>query len=324
MGKVIRKNIVKKCMELLAELSEDKEQFEKLYEQFGKNIKLGIHEDSQNRKKLAGFLRYPSSQSGEDKTSLSDYVVRMKESQKDIYYITGESLDQVTNSVFVERVTKRGFEVLYMTEPIDEYCVQQLKEFEGKTLVSITKEGPELPEDEAEKKKFEEAKAKFENLCTVVKEILDKKVERVVVSNRLVSSPCCIVTAQYGWSANMERIIKAQALRDTSTMGYMAAKKQLEINPDHAILQALKVKAEADKNDKSVKDLVMLLFETALMSSGFSLEDPTIHASRIYRMIKLGLGVEDDEVIDATPDLIDAVPAAAADEADDSRMEEVD
>merc|ERR1739838_829341 len=212
MGKVIRKNIVKKCMELLAELSEDKEQFEKLYEQFGKNIKLGIHEDSQNRKKLAGFLRYPSSQSGEDKTSLSDYVVRMKESQKDIYYITGESLDQVTNSVFVERVTKRGFEVLYMTEPIDEYCVQQLKEFEGKTLVSITKEGLELPEDEAEKKKFEEAKAKFENLCTVVKEILDKKVEKVVVSNRLVQSPCCIVTSQHGWSANMEQLrIKAEA-----------------------------------------------------------------------------------------------------------------
>ncbi len=174
----------------------------------------------------------------------------MKENQKDIYYITGESKDQVSNSVFVERVVKRGFEVLYMTEPIDEYCVQQLKEFEGKNLVSITKEGLELPEDEDEKKKFEEAKAKFENLCTVVKEILDKKVEKVVVSNRLVQSPCCIVTSQYGWSANMERIMKAQALRDTSTMGYMAAKKNLEINPDHAIMEQLRQKVEADKNDK--------------------------------------------------------------------------
>jgi molecular chaperone HtpG len=173
--KVIRKNIVKKCMELFTEISEDKEQFKKLYEQFGKNLKLGIHEDAQNRKKLASFLRYYSSQSGEDVTSLGDYVTRMKENQKDIYYITGESRDQVANSVFVERVTKRGFEVLYMTEPIDEYCVQQMKEFEGKNLVSISKEGLELPEDEDEKKKFEEAKAKFENLCTVVKEILDKK-----------------------------------------------------------------------------------------------------------------------------------------------------
>merc|ERR1719322_454781 len=177
--KVIRKNIVKKCMELISELAEDKEQFKKMYEQFGKNLKLGIHEDSQNRKKLASFLRYQSSQSGDDMTSLDDYITRMKENQKDIYYITRESKDQVANSVFVERVTKRGFEVLYMCEPIDEYCVQQLKEYEGKNLVSITKEGLELPEDEDEKKKFEEAKAKFENLCTVIKEILDKKVEKV-------------------------------------------------------------------------------------------------------------------------------------------------
>merc|ERR1712168_1147767 len=168
-------------------------------------------------------------------------------------------------------------------------------EYEGKNLVSITKEGLELPEDEDEKKKFEEAKAKYENLCTVMKEILDKKVEKVTVSNRLVKSPCCVVTSQYGWSANMERIMKAQALRDSSTMGYMAAKKQLEINPDHSIIAALKNKVAADKNDKSVKDLVTLLYETAMMSSGFSLEDPTVHASRIFRMVKLGLGVEEDE-----------------------------
>merc|ERR1719427_2514989 len=323
--KVIRKNIVKKCMELFCEIAEDKDQFKKLYEQFGKNLKLGIHEDSQNRKKLASFLRYYSSQSGEETTSLSDYVTRMKENQKDIYYITGESKDQVANSVFVERVTKRGFEVLYMVEPIDEYCVQQLKEFDGKTLVSITKEGLELPEDEDEKKKFEEAKAKFENLCTVVKEILDKKVEKVVVSNRLVQSPCCIVPSQYGWSANMERIMKAQALRDSSTMGYMAAKKNLEINSEHPIMEQLREKAEADKNDKSVKDLVMLLFETSLLASGFSLEDPSTHASRIHRMIKLGLGIDIDvneEENEAAEE--DMPPLEGEAEDDASRMEEVD
>jgi len=322
--KVIRKNIVKKCMELISEISEDKEQFTKLYEQFGKNLKLGIHEDSQNRKKLAGFLRYYSSQSTDEHTSLADYITRMKENQKDIYYITGESKEQVQNSVFVERVVKRGFEVLYMTEPIDEYCVQQLKEFEGKNLVSITKEGLELPEDEDEKKKFEEAKAKFENLCTVMKEILDKKVEKVLVSNRLVQSPCCIVTSQYGWSANMERIMKAQALRDSSTMGYMAAKKNLEINSDHPIMEQLRVKAEADKNDKSVKDLVMLLFETSLLASGFSLEDPSTHASRIHRMIKLGLGIDIDveEVAEAAEDEMPPLEGDAEDDA--SRMEEVD
>jgi len=323
--KVIRKNLVKKIMELLEEIAEDAENYKKFYDAFSKNLKLGIHEDSNNRKKLSDLLRYATSSSGEDRCSLKEYVSRMPEKQKHIYYITGESKESVSSSPFVERVKKSGLEVIYMIDPIDEYCVQQLKEYDGKTLVSVTKEGLELPEDEEDKKAFEEKKSQYEELCKVMKDILDKKVEKVSVSNRLVSSPCCIVTAQYGWSANMERIMKAQALRDTSTMGYMAAKKQLEINPDHSIVQSLKVKAEADKNDKSVKDLVMLLFETALMSSGFSLEDPTIHASRIYRMIKLGLGVDDDEEeIDATPDLIDAVPAANADEADDTRMEEVD
>merc|ERR1712242_520104 len=216
--KVIRKNLVKKCMDLLEEIAEDKDSWKKFYEQFSKNLKLGIHEDSTNRKKLAGFLRYNTSASGDETCSLSDYVSRMKENQKDIYYITGESLDTVKQSAFVETLKKRGLECVYMTEPIDEYVVQQLKEFDGKNLVSVTKEGLELPEDEEEKKKREEDKTKFEPLCKVMKDILDKKVEKVVVSNRLVNSPCCIVTSQYGWTANMERIMKAQALRDTSTM----------------------------------------------------------------------------------------------------------
>merc|ERR1711914_24370 len=238
--------------------------------------------------------------------------------------ISRESVDIVKNSAFVERVKKRGFEVIYMTEPIDEYCVQQLKEYDGKTLVSVTKEGLELPEDEEEKKKFEEQKTKMENLCKVMKDILDKRVEKVVVSNRLVTSPCCIVTSQYGWTANMERIMKAQALRDTSTMGYMAAKKHLEINPDHSIVESLRVKADADKNDKSVKDLVMLLFETSLLSSGFSLEDPQVHAVRIHRMIKLGLGIdEDDTEVEAAADDMD-MPPLEGDAEDASRMEEVD
>merc|ERR1711937_771522 len=294
------------------------------YEQFSKNMKLGIHEDSTIRKKLAGYLRYYSSASGDEMCSLSDYVSRMKENQKDIYYITGESKEVVGTSSFVERLKKRGLEVIYMTEPIDEYVVQQLKEFDGKNLVSVTKEGLELPEDEEEKAKTEANKVKYEGLCKVMKDILDKKVEKVVVSSRLVSSPCCIVTSQYGWTANMERIMKAQALRDTSTMGYMAAKKHLEINPDHAIVENLRVKADVDKNDKSVQDLVLLLFETALLSSGFALEDPAIHSQRIHRMIKLGLGIDEDETIaeplEAATD--DMPPLEDAEDA--SRMEEVD
>merc|ERR1712086_677059 len=324
--RVIKKNLVKKCLEMFAEISEKKDNYKKFYEQFSKNIKLGIHEDSTNRKKLAGFLRYYSSASGDEMCSLVDYVSRMKESQKDIYYITGESKDVVGSSSFVETLKKRGLECLYMTEPIDEYVVQQLKEFDGKNLVSVTKEGLELPEDEEEKKKKEADKAKFEPLCKVMKDILDKKVEKVVVSNRLVSSPCCIVTSQYGWTANMERIMKAQALRDTSTMGYMAAKKHLEINPDHPIVDTLRTKAESDKNDKAVKDLVMLLYETSLLTSGFSLEDPMIHSARIHRMIKLGLGLDDtDEAADnADEEDMPALEDNAADEDDTSRMEEVD
>ncbi len=323
--KVIRKNLVKKCLELIDEICEDKDSFKKFYEQFAKNIKLGIHEDTTNRKKLAGLLRYYTSASGEEQTSFADYVSRMKENQKSIYYITGESKEVVAQSAFVERLKKRGLEVIYMTEPIDEYVVQQLKEFDGKTLVSVTKEGLELPEDEDEKKKHEEAKTKFEGLCKVMKDILDKKVEKVVVSNRLVNSPCCIVTSQYGWTANMERIMKAQALRDTSTMGYMAAKKHLEINPEHAIVDSLRQKADADKNDKSVKDLVLLLFETALLSSGFSLEDPALHAQRIHRMIKLGLGIDEDDADGAVDDAaVDDMPPLEGDVEDASRMEEVD
>jgi len=322
--KVIRKNLVKKCLELFNEIAEDKDNFKKFYEQFSKNIKLGIHEDSTNRKKLAEFLRYQTSSSGDDTTSLQEYVSRMKENQNAIYYITGESKEVVDNSAFVERVKKRGFEVIYMVDPIDEYCVQQLKEFDGKKLVSVTREGLELPETEEEKKKFEADKVEYEDLCKVIKDILDKKVQKVSISNRLESSPCCIVTSEYGWSANMERIMKAQALRDSSTMGYMASKKSLEINPDHSIIKALKERVKKDKDDKTVRDLVVLLFETSLLTSGFSLEEPGSHASRIYRMIKLGLD------IDETGDEEAATSSEAADvkiegaEEDASRMEEVD
>jgi len=324
--KVIRKNLVKKCLELFEELAEDKEGYKKFYDQFSKNLKLGVHEDSQNRAKLADLLRFHTSASGDEYCSLSEYVGRMKENQKQIYFITGETKEQVANSAFVERVKKRGFEVIYMTEPIDEYVIQQLKEYQGKQLVCVTKEGLELPEDEAEKKKREEDKTKYAGLCKVMKSILDNKVEKVIVSNRLVDSPCCIVTSQYGWSANMERIMKAQALRDTSTMGYMAGKKHLEINPDHSIIETLRQKAEADENDKAVRDLVTLLYETSLLSSGFTLDEPQTHATRIYRMIKLGLGIDEDEpmaVEEPTPAVGDVPPLVDAGE-DASHMEEVD
>lgn len=323
--KVIKKNLVKKCIEMFSEIEENKEDFKKFYEAFGKNLKLGIHEDSQNRQKLAEFLRYHSSKSGEEMTSLKDYVSRMKEGQKDIFYITGESKKVVENSPFLERLKKKGYEVLYMIEPIDEYCMQQLKEFDGKKMTCITKEGLKLDETEEEKKKAEEQKAQFENLCKVVQEILDKRVEKVLLSERIVSSPCVLVTGEYGWSANMERIMKAQALRDASMSTYMTSKKSLELNPSHPIIVELKKKADADKNDKTLKDLVLLLFETALLSSGFSLEDPNTFSARIHRMIKLGLSIDtsSDESSKAEEKAEDELPPLEASE-EGSKMEEVD
>jgi len=321
--KVIRKNIVKKCIEMFEEIAEKKDDFNKFYETFGKNLKYGIHEDSTNRKKLAEFLRFYSTKGGDDLTSLKDYITRMKETQKDIYFITGESKRAVENSPFIEGFKKRDLEVLYMTEPIDEYMVQQLKEFEDHKLINITKEGVKLPDEtEEEKKKHEEEKKANENLCKVVKEILGDKVEKVVLSDRLVSSPCVLVTGEYGWSANMERIMKAQALRDNSMQTYMVSKKTLEINPEHPIITEIRKKVDTDKSDKTVKDLVWLIFETALLSSGFALEDPSSFASRIHRMIKLGLSIDDTEDTSAAAEDLPPLESDGGDEG--SKMEEVD
>ncbi|VAI18857.1 unnamed protein product [Triticum turgidum subsp. durum] len=290
--KVIRKNLVKKCIELFFEIAENKEDYNKFYEAFSKNLKLGIHEDSQNRTKIAELLRYHSTKSGDELTSLKDYVTRMK----------------------------KGYEVIYMVDAIDEYAIGQLKEFEGKKLVSATKEGLKLDESEDEKKKQEELKEKFEGLCKVIKEVLGDKVEKVIVSDRVVDSPCCLVTGEYGWTANMERIMKAQALRDSSMAGYMSSKKTMEINPENAIMDELRKRADADKNDKSVKDLVMLLFETSLLTSGFSLEDPNTFGTRIHRMLKLGLSIDED---DEAPENDTDMPPLE-DDAGESKMEEVD
>merc|ERR1711991_599375 len=279
--RVIKKNLVKKSIELMNDIAEDKDDYKKFYEAFSKNLKLGVHEDSTNRSKLSELLRYNSSKSGDDLTSLKEYVGRMKENQPGIYYITG-----------------------------------------------ATKEGLNLDDSEDEKKAFEEEKAKTEGLCKLMKEVLDDKVEKVQVSNRIVDSPCVLVTGEYGWTANMERIMKAQALRDSSMAGYMSSKKTMEVNPNHAIIKTLREKAEADQSDKTVKDLIWLLYDTSLLTSGFSLDEPTTFANRIHRLIKLGLGVDDDDADagDDDDDDIDDLPELDGDDddEDDSKMEEVD
>lgn len=319
--KVVKKNITKKCLELFQEISENAEDFKKFYEQFSKNLKLGIHEDSNNRQKLAELLRYHTSKTGEDMISLKEYIARKKENQKDIYIITAESRAAAAASPFVEALIKKDIEVIYMVDPIDEYVIQQLKDFDGFKIKNCSKEGIDIDETEEEKKKAEEQKAAYEGLCKLIKEVLGDKVEKVQVGHRLTESPCALVTSEYGWSANMERIMKAQALRDASMSNYMVSKKTMEINPEHSIVSELRKKSEKDRSDKTVKDLIWLLFDTALLASGFSLDEPSSFAGRIHRMIKLGLSIDDDK-IEELPN-IETAPEVSS-QATSSKMEEVD
>merc|ERR1712003_60291 len=321
--RVINKNLVKKSLEMFNEIAENEEDYKKFYEAFSKSIKLGIHEDNKNRNKLAEFLRYYSSTSGDSWTSLKEYVERMQENQECIYYITGESKSVVENSPFMEALKKRNFEVLYMTDPIDEHATQQLKEYDGKKLVNVTKEGLDLGLSADEKAAFEEKKASYEALCKKMKEILGDKVEDVLVGDRMVDSPASLVTTEYGWSANMQRIMKAQVLRDNQMSSFMVGKKKMEVNPDHVIMQELRKKFEANASDRTVKDLVWLLFETAMLTSGFSLDDPVVFAGRIHKLIRLGLSLDDDDSEDDADNQDDDDELPELDNLDQSAMEEV-
>ena len=317
--KVIKKNLIKKSLELFNEIAEDDEKYKTFYQHFSKSIKLGLHEDSQNRTKLSHLLRYETSKSNGELISLKQYLENMKESQESIYYISGESKDAIVNSPFLEKLTNKGLEVIFMTDPIDEYTIQQLKDYDGKKLVSITKEGLEIDKTEDEKKVFEDLKTEYESVCKVIKEVLESKVDKVVVSDRMDDSPCCLVTSEYGWSANMERIMKAQALRDSSMGMHMKSSKIMEINPYHKILKGLKSKVELDKNDKTIKDLVNLLFDTSLLVSGFGLDNPSNFASLIHKMVVLGLNMDEDEEVEE--DVVESNETVVEEE---SKMEEVD
>ena len=315
--KVIKKNIMKKCIDLFSSIAEDSEKYSKFYEQFGKNIKLGVHEDSTNRLKLASFLRFETSKSNSTQISLDEYVNNMKDGQKGIYYITGESKRSIINSPFLEKLRKRDIEVLFLVDPLDEYITQQLKEYGEHKLICVTKENLQLESEED----LEETKKSFEKVCSHMKSVLGDEVEKVVVSNRLDSSPCVLVTNEYGWTANMQRIMKAQALR-ANDMGMMMNKKSLEINPNNNIIKRIKERLDGDNSDfKTLNDLIHLLYDVTLQSSGFTLDDPSTFSNRILKLINIGLGADEE---DEEPEQVTESINTSINTSIESTMEQVD
>eukprot|EP00296_Roombia_truncata_P007520 JP445958.1.p1 GENE.JP445958.1~~JP445958.1.p1 ORF type:complete len:843 (-),score=459.83 JP445958.1:346-2874(-) len=304
------------------------EEYKKFLEAFGKNLKLGVIEDPKNRKKLAKLLRYKTSHSKGQYISLPTYVSRMKKGQKHIYFIAGESEKEVETSPFLEKLEKLGYEVIYMTDPIDEYTVQHMDEFDDFKLANAAKEDLKFGDkhEKKQKEKKEAAKESLKGLISWLKDLLKDQVEKVVVSNRLTSTPCVVVTGQYGYTANMERLMKAQALNDPTKYNFMAAKKTLELNPNHPIVNELKKRAEESPEDETTKELAQVLFDTAAISAGFSIDDQVGFSKRINRLLKQGLSLDLDA--EATQETIEAEeveeeqPAAAS--TDEEEAEEID
>jgi HSP90 family molecular chaperone len=258
---------------------------------------LGIIEDTKNRKKLAKLLRFESTHTKDGETvSLSRYVKRMKEGQKHIYYIAGENKKELEASPFLEKLKKRGYEVIFMTDPIDEYAVQHMDEFEDNKLMNASKEDLKFgdKEEKKEKKMREKAKESLKDLIEWYKKILGERVEKIIISNRLTNSPMAVVTGTYGYTANMERLMKAQALNDPSRYSFMASKKTVEINPYHPVILKLKEKSAENAEDDDVKDIALMLYDSALVSAGFDIDDQTNFQLRMLKNIKGGLNVADD------------------------------
>ena len=313
--KVMKKNIVKKILELFSEIADDNEKYLQFYEQYSKNIKLGIHEDENNRTKISKLLRFQTSKSKDELISFEKYIENMQEDQNNIYYIIGESKEFVEKAPFLEKLVKKNIEVIYMTDPIDEYMMQQLKDYDGKKFVNISKSDLKLEK---------EATEKYEDFCNSIKMILGDKIENVIISNRLVSSPCCLVTSEFGWSANMERIMKAQALNNTSMNTFMMSKKTLELNSEHIIIKDLINKFNSDKNDITLKNLVYLMYDTSLLASGFTIENPKLFSDRMYNMIKMGLSIDETEDNKDNDDIVLDKQCDISDDSVETKMEEVD
>lgn len=321
--KVIRKKLVRKTLDMIKKIADDQYN-EKFWKEFGTNIKLGVIEDHSNRTRLAKLLRFQTSHSDTVLSSLEQYVERMKEKQDKIYFMAGTSRKEAESSPFVERLLKKGYEVVYLTEPVDEYCIQALPEFDGKRFQNVAKEGVKFEESEAAKEKREALEKEFEPLTTWLKDkALKDKIEKAVLSQRLTKSPCALVASQYGWSGNMERIMKAQAYqtgKDISTNYYASQKKTLEINPKHPLVKQMLNRVNADAEDQTASDLAVVLFETATLRSGYQLADTKAYGDRIERMLRLSMNVPLDEQVEEEPE---EEPEEPAEEGSEDKDEEI-
>ena len=286
--KIIAKNIMKKIFEMFNAISEDPDKFRIFYEQYNKSIKLGIHEDATYRNKLVPLLRYETSNSNGDLISLDDYIENMQPNQNSIYYITAESVKSITNSPFLEKLKSKNYEVIYMCDPLDEYITQQVRDYKDKKLVCITKENIDIESSSSEKEEFENSKIEFKNVCDYIKSTLSDEVEKVIVSNKLADSPCILSTSEFGWTANMQRILKAQTFNKPE-MNFMMGRKILEINPNNSIIQKIKYRLDNEQMDSELSNLVTLLYDITLQASGFTVEDPSKFSNRVLKLIDSGL-----------------------------------
>ncbi|XP_035675389.1 endoplasmin-like isoform X3 [Branchiostoma floridae] len=293
--KVIKKKLVRKTLDMIKKI-DNEEYLEKFWKEYSTSIKLGVIEDHSNRTRLAKLLRFQSSHSEGEVTSLADYVERMKEKQEAIFFMAGTSRKEAESSPFVERLLKKGYEVLYLVEPVDEYCIQSLPEFDGKKFQNVAKDGLKINESEKVKEQREEMEKEYETLLTWLKDsALKDQIEKARLSERLTESPCALVASSYGWSGNMERIMKAQAYarsKDSSQDFYGSQKKTLELNPHHPLVQELKNRVATDQEDQTTKELAQVLYDTAVLRSGFMLQDSADFANRIERMLRLSMNVD--------------------------------
>jgi len=278
----------------------------KFWKEFNKNLKMGCYEDDSNRSKLSKLLRFLTTKSEGKEISLDKYLDRMQESQESIYYMSGESVEVMQKAPALQIFKKKDLEVLMLSDHLDEPCLQKLADYEGKKFVSIQKADVKLDESEEEKKRFSKVKDMYKPLTDWWKDSLTEltekgamkdagvKIEKVEISKRLTESPVVVVTSQFGYSAQQERVMKAQAFQNKDQLSMMSGRKTLEINPNHPVVVDLLSKVKANKEDSTAKDTAAVLFQTALIESGYEIADPSALVNRVYRLMSKELGVDPD------------------------------